>query len=263
MITSRRIAIGGAQMDAVDESIVIRSIQAKGGKDTISTATPYGRPGGQRITGQHRDTLDLQVSFAIRMKKSRAAERSQILEKITAWAYAAADGAWITTNQKPGRRLWARVAQWPEEGDMRQWTNEYTLVFRAYEIPWWQNTQATTWTRSGASSGSISATIPGSAKTVLDITFTNTSGSACDSITINTGAAKVTFSGLGLASGAAFTFGHDSKGRITARAGGSSCLAKMATGSNDDLIIEPGARTITFSASVAGTFVASCYGRYA
>lgn len=64
MILSRRIALGGVQLDQVDGSIIIQSIDEAAGKETIS-AVNRGSGNGQRITGRRRDTLDVTVRFSI------------------------------------------------------------------------------------------------------------------------------------------------------------------------------------------------------
>ena len=64
MILSKRVALGGVELDELDDSIVIRSVDP--GVPHESTGTENRAGGfGSRLTMQHWDSLDVTVAFAI------------------------------------------------------------------------------------------------------------------------------------------------------------------------------------------------------
>ena len=140
MILKRRVALEGVQLDELDERIVISGIDEAAGKDSI-TAVGSSAGVGQRITGRRRDTLDVPVKFLMKIKNGDMEARELLLEKINGWAAA---GGWLTVGHRPDRRLNVVLAQAPGAGDMFNWTNEYTMVFRAYSVPYWEDRKTTT-----------------------------------------------------------------------------------------------------------------------
>ena len=267
MITAHDIAINGAGLADVDDRIIVQGITIDAAKVQTSVTTAYGRP-GQRITGRHRDTLDVTVSFGIRLKKKRMEERAELFEEVTRWAMAAEDGAWITVGHRPERRLRAVLESLPAEGDMWQWTNSYAVTFRAYSVPYWQDIRKNSITRTNITSTTQQIGVSGSAKTVLDFSYTNTKTSTCNTLSISTGIAAFAFAGLGCESGETLIIDHTEDGLLRIRihnesTGDRSAMDKRSAESSDDLWIRPGSPTVTISCQRAGTIVMGTYGRYA
>ena len=67
MILSKRVALDGVQLDSVDSRILIQRVETAAGKETIDAASLWGGS-GSRVTGIHRDSLDVVVSFSINEK---------------------------------------------------------------------------------------------------------------------------------------------------------------------------------------------------
>lgn len=261
MITSRRVALDGEQLDQVDDRIVIQGFEPRAGKDTFATATAYASP-GQRVTAAHRDSMDIIVKFSVRLKKGHMAERTEIIDKANAWARLAYYGAWMTTNEREGQRIRVRIVQYPDPGDQRNWTGVYQFTFRAYAVPYWQDETPNVSRRANVQSQSLALGVGGNTETVMDLGFTNTSGGTINAVRVSTGSAMVAFAGLGLPSGKALVIGHTEKGKLTALCNGASCLAKITEDSSHDLWIEPGVANVAFSADGAGTLTISTTGRY-
>lgn len=262
MQLSRRVALNGTQLDSVDNRILIQGVRPSAGKEQISAVSLYGGV-GQRITNRHRDTLDVNVVFSINIKKSDLQSRAEVFEKVCAWA---AGGGWLTVNYKPDRRLRVVCAQLPDEGDMREWTNRYTIVFRAYAVPYWQQVTPATVTATSVSSTTKTLTVAGSATSVLDVEFENTSGSAIGTFSITAGSSTFSLSDLGLANGEKLVIDHTAEGILRIRIHGStwrSVLAKRSAESSDDLYVNPGSVSISMTAAGAGTLTCSCAGRFA
>lgn len=265
MILSRRVALNGVQLDGIDNRILIQGIRPSAGKEQISAVSIYGGT-GQRVTGQHRDTLDVSVIFSMRIRKTDLAARSELFEKVCGWAASAANGGWLTLNYKQNRRLRVRCAQLPDEGDLREWTNRYTIVFRAYSVPYWQQITPETLTVTGASSATQTFTVPGTTQSVLGLEFLNTSSSTCDTFSITAGSSTFSLTDLGLAAGETLVVDHTADGILRIRIHGSSwrsVMAKRTAESSDDLYVNPGEISVSMTAQRAGTLTISCAGRFA
>ncbi len=267
MQLKHRVALDGVQLDEVDYRIMIQKIESGDGKENINTVSLMGGS-GSRVTNIHRDSLDVTVKFTIRLRKTEMAAREEILEKINAWAFA---GGWLTTNYKENRKIRVFRAQAAGAGDPWNWTKEYAIVFRACGVPYWQEANAETVMFTNVASKVITFGVKGSEKSVLDVQFKNTSGSAVNTFSINTGEASMSFTGLSLANGETLVIDHQDTGkknllRIRIKGtGGSyrSAMAKRSSGSGNELTISPGTHTVTMSDGGAGTITVSCNGRIA
>ena len=260
MILRRRAALNGAQLDQVDDRIIIQGIRTKAGKDQWS-AVSLGSGVGSRATGKRRDSLDIEIAFTINEKSYRPANRAEVLDKVKKWA---CGGGVLTVNYKSGQQARVECVQFPEEGDAAS-RGTYTILFRAYGVPYWVETTPTTLSRTGVSeieSGANFA-VNGSAKTPLEFTFKNTSGGTVDTLTISTGLNTMAFTGLGLGNNETLTLDHDEKGLQRIRVGSVSKMACRTIESADELWVLPGSASIYFEAGGSGNLSVYCYGRYA
>jgi len=264
MQLKHRVALNGAQLDAVDDRIIIRRVETGDPKINVSTV---GLPAdGSRVTAMTRESIDVTVKFCIRLKKKCMADREAVLEKVNAWA---AMGGKLTTNFKTDRKIMVFLAQPATAGDPWDWTKEYTLVFRACGVPYWQEDAGTSTSKTAVSSSSFSMTVKGSARSVLDASFKNTSGSTVNTLTLNTGEAEMSFTGLGLANNETLEIDHEDNGkrcvpriRIKGTGGAYRSALDKRSGSND-LYVTPGSRTITLTAGGAGNLTVTSCGRFA
>ena len=257
MVLKHRVALNGTQLDSLDNRILIQSVDEAAGKDEIS-AVDIGGADGQRITNKRRKTLDVTVKFSINSRDM--ATRSTILDTVNAWAYG---GGTLTLNNRTNKNLTVELAQAPGGGDQFKWTSEYTIVFRAYAVPYWQDTTATTKTLTQGSTGSNTITMPGSAGSIADITVQNKSGSTLDSVTATINGYTMSFNDLGLANNGTLTLDHviiGSKYVLRAKIGNTSVLGKR-TGA-DEFKTKPGANAISYTAEGAVIVSVSAKGRY-
>lgn len=264
MILKRRVALNGVWLDQVDSRIVISSVEPADGKDNIS-AVDAAAGYGQRITGNRRSTVDMVVKFRILEhghSGSGQQARAEVLEKINAWAAA---GGELTVDYKPGRRLNVILAQAPGEGSLWDYTKEFTLTFRAYAIPYWEDAVASgTSFNASAGTGSRSIIIEGSAKTQCDVSVANTSGQTMNTCSLSVGGQNMSFTGLGLASGETLVIDHvDGLVRIRIRGTGGAYRSAMAmrTGA-DDYMVAPGTVTCGYTLEKAGRITVGWRARY-
>ena len=267
MQLAHEAALNGAGLSSVDSRVLCMGISTDTPKVTINTAAAYGMD-GQRITGNRRDCLDVNVSFGLLCRKEEMQTRAELFEMVTSWALTAVDGAWLTIGNRPERRLWVRLQKMPAEGDPWQWTNTYTITFRANEVPWWQDVSQSLLRRENVTSGTYSMSVTGNVRTVMDFTYTNTGSAACDAITVSTGTSVFAFANLGCGVGEKLVIDHTEEGLLRIRiqaTGGAyrSAMAKRTPASSDDLWIAPGVPQVTITAGVSGTCLLTCYGRFA
>lgn len=261
-----RVALDGMQLDSVDSRIMISRIETGEGKDNVQSVSLADNSVGSRVTSIHRDSIDITIKFRIRLKKRRMEEREEVVEKVNAWAM---NGGWLTTNYKTNRRIRVFRAKPAVAGDPWEWTKEYAVVFRACGVPYWQEQTPTTMRQQNVSSANMTIGISGSDKTVMEAEFKNTSGSTCNTFSINTGESNMVFTDLGLANGETLVIDHDDNGkrcllrlRIRSAGGVYRSVLDKRTGS-DDLDVTPGIKNVSVSAGNAGTITISCSGRYA
>ena len=135
MILSKRVALGGVQLDELHERIVILAVDPGVPNETIQ-ATPRMGGVGQRMTSQHWNQLDVSVTYGIDVPKTNMALRREIFDAVNTWALRR---GWLTTNEMPNRRMYVEKVVVPGSGDLWKWTAQFTVVFRAYNVPFWQD----------------------------------------------------------------------------------------------------------------------------
>ena len=267
MQLKRRVALNGVELDQADTSIVIRSVEPADGRENISAVSLAGGC-GQRMTGRHRDTVDMIVRFAILIRKDNLAGRAAALEKANEWAARAKNGAWLTVNYKTNRRLWVVLAQAPGEGSLWDYTKDFQITFRAYGVPYWQETEATgTVTVAAGTSGTGTLAVPGSADTVADAVLTNESESTVNTCKVTADGNQLMFSDLGLAAGESLVIDHENDGLLRIRILDTnesyrSAMNKRTPASNDDLFCRTGNRSVGFTSEYSCSLTVSCKGRF-
>ena len=256
MILSRRVSLGGVQLDEIHSGIVIRSVDPGVPHENTETADRFGGY-GSRLAGQHWDSLEASVTFAIDVKKTDMALRREIFDAAVAWANRK---GWLRTNQLPDRRLYIDKTVIPGGGDMREWTNEYTFTFRAYNVPFWETETPAAVTRSSITSGSVQIDVGGTAPGVLDLEFRNISGKTIDDFAVTAGNRTMTLSGVGITASETLVISHGTDGILRITSGSRNVYGKM-TGA-DDLYVNPGTVNVSVSATRAGALTVSNRARW-
>ena len=254
-----RVALDGVQLDSIDPNIMIKGVATQQPRENdIASSAGWV---GQRFIRKRRESLEVTVRVGLKIFDDDMDEREELLEKISAWANKLP--AWLTTTQKPDRRIRIDAMKTPAAGDPAEWTNEYTYTFTAYEDPYWQDTNATTKALTQGSSGTDSITMPGSAESRADVSIQNKSGETLNGITININGNEMEFTSLGLANNSTLVIDHTIVNGVyvlRAMVGSTSVLAKR-TGA-DDFFTKPGANSIIFSAEGSVSVTVSAKGRY-
>lgn len=254
-----RVALGGIQLDSIDSHIMIKGVATQQAKESdIASSAGWN---GQRFLRKRRESLEVTVRVGLRYFDDDMDDREELLETISAWANKLP--AWLTTTQKPNRRIRIDAVKTPAPGDPAEWTNEYTYTFTAYEDPYWQNDTATTKALTQGSTGSDSITMPGSAESFADVSIQNKSGDTLNTLTVSINGHEMSFTNLNLANNGTLTIDHVLTNGVyvlQAKIGTSSVL-QYRTG-DDDFITKPGANAITYTAEGAVLVTVSAKGRY-
>lgn len=266
MQLKRRVALNGVWLDEIDSRIAVSSVEPADGRENIS-AVDAAAGYGQRITGNRRSTLDMNIKFRILEhghSEEGMAARAEVLEKVNAWA---ANGGVLTVNYKPNRRLNVILAQAPGEGSLWDYTKEFTIVFRAYTVPYWEQETAQQQTLGGGSaSGSRAIQIEGSVKTQCNIELLNTSGMGIQNVRVAIGGIFMSFSSLGLGGNETLVIDHNDglvRIRIRNTSGGyRSAMWTRSMDSADDLMAAPGTWAASYIADRACRMTVSWRARY-
>ena len=256
MILSKRVALNGVQLDELDERIVIRKIVTGTPKETVQAVSRMGYA-GQRMTGQHFDLLEIKVDFALDIQKRDMDVRREVFDLVKAWALRK---GWLTISYLTGRRAYIDNVAVPDLADPWDWTADYTLTFRAYNVPFWQDDTPGAAVFTTGTSGSRTMDISGNVKSVLDAEFRNMSGKTINNFSINAGGNVISLSSLGLGGSATLTIDHDAAGLLRIRAGNTNVYQKY-TGA-DDLYVNPGTVAVSFNSDRAGLLTVRNYGRW-
>lgn len=266
VLLRHRVQLDGVQLDEVDDRIMIQRIETGGIKENVNTVS-LGGDSGSRVTGMHRDSIDITVKFTIRARKTEMAEREAVLEKANAWAYAE---GWLTTNYKENRRIRVFRAKAAEAGDPWEWTKVYSIVFRSCGVPYWQETSPQAVMRTNTASENLTIGVNGSEKTAMEASFLNTSGGTIQTFGLDTGESMMTFSRLNLANGETLIIDHEDDGRsavlrlrIKGASGYRSILDRRDPESSDELWVSPGVHQVQMTAAGAGKITISASGRFA
>lgn len=267
MICARRVALGGVELDQANSAIVIHSVEPGDGRENFA-AVSTGSGAGQRVTSHHRDTMDIIVRFAILIRKNNLAGRASALEDANTWAARAAEGAWLTVNYKTNRRAWVKLVQAPGEGSLWDYTKDFQITFRAYDVPYWE--EATASGTAELSSGTLKTgtiTVGGNAETVADLTLTNESENTVNACTVTVDGHSFNFDSLGLAAGESLVIDHYNGGILRIRILNTSeeyrdAMSKRLASSADDLNCRTGSRAISFTSDYNCSMTVSCKGRF-
>ena len=256
MILSRRASLGGVQLDEVHDSIVIKSMDPGVPNEDVQAEARMGGY-GQRMTGQHWNTLEARVEFGIDVYKRDMELRREVFDAVLAWAKAK---KWLVFSNMPDRRMYVDKVILPGSGDLWNWTATYTIGFRAYGVPFWQQITPTTAVKKSVSNGSVNIEVGGTAPSVLDVSFRNISGKTIPNFTVKAGKQRIDVKGVNLGGSETLKISHGTDGLLKITAG-SRDVYELYSG-DDDLYVEPGPVTVSVEAICAGELTVTNYGRF-
>ena len=155
----------------------------------------------------------------------------------------------------------------PAAGDLANWTAEFSIVFRAYGVPYWQQVTPTQIKVNSTRATTRTMEVPGTAETVLDATFQNVSGMDIATFVITAGSERFTLENLALKANETLAIEHTDEGLVRIGIYNTSGVWRSALGcrtadSSNDLTVNPGTVQWSVTAPRAGRLTVSCCGRY-
>lgn len=243
MILRHRAALNGVQLETLDPRILVTGISELAPSMNVNTTPRWGM--GTNLTKNVPASLDVQVKFSIRIKKQDQAGRAEVFSMVNGWA---AGGGYLTVSHREGKRIRVSCNGITAFDDPVKWTTEYTITFRAYEAPYWEDAREWSDTFTGSS---IAARViaRGNLPTVADMYIRNDGSSSISSLTITANGKTMAFSSLSLAAGHTLAIEHDEHGFLTIKDGSTSKMSARTLSSVDDIELVPGPNEITVSSS--------------
>lgn len=258
MLTRYGVWLDNRGLADIDDTIYIVDIsEQEYDQQIIKAESSLG--GGTRFIANRRFSLSIEIRFLVRERS--IARRQEIVSRIRGWAKA----GYLTTTEKPGKRLYVVCSRYPVATSAQRWTEELTMAFTAYDVPYWEDERALSCTvhsvetTPGASlshQGSARLFQRGTAPALLNATITANEAITRVRLVGGVSGKYLQFSDLGMKAGDVLTITHDERGILYAKVNGESVLSKRTTASQDDLLVQPGENTITLRAD--GTCTAAC-----
>ncbi|MGN0747314.1 MAG: hypothetical protein ACI4ML_11605 [Aristaeellaceae bacterium] len=247
MRTRYDVYMDSLPLDAVDPAIYVTDVQETPASYDATTMK-RAKGDGLRVLRRLRDSLQVRVTFMVR--ETDVGRRREIVQRVSAWAMG---GKYLSLGDRPGQRLRVACETLPGITSALKWTQELTMVFTAYAMPYWE---AETPTRASFTGKSGTAAIrqAGTAPCFLEAEISNTSGSTMTSLSLTADGQTMAFTGMALGAGKTLKIYYDDSWLLRAEVDGASVLNRRTADSADDLILPPGkATTVTIAADKAVT----------
>lgn len=257
MIMRYRAALNGKQLDAVANGIIIKDISYQTPALQYAAASLSGR-NGQFIQGMTRGTASVTITLEIHEQAVHI--RQDVCRKIQQWAL---HGGEMTTNDRPGQRIYVKPSVMPSIESVKRWTGDIQIVFTAYEKPYWEDI-VPKGVRCAVGENKTLYVGGTMEKTQVNVTVKNGGESTIQSLTVTAGESFFVFDGLGLESDEELEIGHDENGLLYIRVNGESRMDRRTAESSDDLEImscEVSGVSIVADGTASAAFVVR--GRYA
>lgn len=246
MSTRYQVWLDGLPMHGLDPAIIVTDIMEETASMDVVTH-PKASGDGLHVAKRTRQSLSVVVRFCI--YEYSVTRRKAVMQQIVAWAKA---GKYLSINDRPDQRLRVEVDELPTIASAMKWTQELSVTFTAYAMPYWEDEEATT--VSVANGGTSSVYVPGDAdRAVVNATITPTA----TTVTVQAGNTSITLEGVTKA----VEISHGDDGILRIVSGGEGIMAARAPESDDELTVTPGA-TNDFGVS-GGTAVFSVRGVWA
>lgn len=253
MMTRYDAAVNGAWLGELDhlDRLIVKDIQEEAPR---TRATTLRRPAtaGLLLLKHQRETLRVAVTFVV--WEQDVEMRKELVQRVNEWAMAQ-EIVMLEINDRPGEMLFARVLEPAVVPSALKWTEEITIVFTAYEMPFWQDVEPSQVT----TQGKASLYVNGIGETLCDAYIKNSGSSAVTDVTVLGGETSIRFQGISLPAGETLAITHDNRGFISAKIGGTSVLIHRTAESDDDLFLKCGqnnALSVSSNGTVTATFKA-------
>jgi len=262
MISRYIVTLNGISLESIHPAILITDVQYPPVAYERESISIVNRDGA-RIHRSYKEKSEVTISFMIR--EYDVYNRQLICQDICKWAM---DGGRLMTNDRPLQFLDCIVDSFPAVESTKGWTEELTITFAAYGIPYWQDLiQTELKPTAGSTSVLISGKVPGNSPWALvdvDITPSDTLTRieiVISSTKHNLSQQKFVLSGMSVPANQTVTISHDENGVVRIYRN-SYNLLRFQEG-KDDLIAKCGIlNNFNYAANCACTVVYKVRGYY-
>ena len=252
MITRCTCALNGQGLQDIDPAICVTDIRESVPAMTFAAAANARRDGSRLLRAQ-RQSLSVRITFEIH--EYDAARRKAIAVRACDWARE----GFLTVSDRPGQRLYAVCDQLPAIPSALQWTDQLTVGFTAYALPYWQDAVPIRAAFRGTA-GETCLIPGGTAPCFLEAKIEAAEGTV-NAMTVAVNGRAYRFADLNLQKGQAFEIGYeDGSQRQFMRIGDRSALRCRTADSADDLPLLPRTRN-NIAVTADGPVNAQFYGR--
>lgn len=223
--------LNGVSPESLDAAIRVTDLTELPPRRRVVTA-PTARH-GLMLLRHVRESLTVRVSFLI--AEYDPARRRALLAKLHAWAD---PGGILTVSDRPGQQLTVVCDTLPMLSAL-SWSDEVTIEFTAYRVPFWEYAEETT----VATASHATLTLPGTAdECPVGATVAHIGSEPLTTLSLQCGDTQMTFDALSLAPGGVFMLRMED-GLLRADADGESVLMKRTAYSSDLLLADCGTET--------------------
>lgn len=227
MISRYEVVLNDIPISEIDERLLVLDVNYPEHRYSMQTSNPAGSEAtiiDQRKKGQ----ASVSVTFELHIYD--IAERQQALQNVISWCK---DGGVLQINDRPEQRLNVICETPPNLGSVRNWTDPLTVVFSAYQNPYWEDIEPTVITLQGINTrGTIFC--PGNAKEAnVDIEIRAVR--QITTLVVSVGDNTIRMNGLSCPVNGVISLGYDENGILYIRQGTTSLLSKRTPESSDGI----------------------------
>ena len=257
MPTRCRVWLNGAGLQDIDPCIHVHDINY--GAPGVTTQTvEHARHHGARVTRQRMGSSMVSVVFQVR--EYDITTRQEILNRIAAWAMT---GGVLTTDDRPGQRLHVVCTTPPSVQSSLRWTAQQTLVFTAFDNPFWEDVTPKFRTLTGTHDEGILYGAGAAADPFVTARVEATQD--ITALTLTVGGTHFTFSGISVEAVEALVIAYDETHtlKVYNEDTNVSYLSKRTADSHDDLMLLRGQfGNVSFSSDGSATVTFEVRGLY-
>lgn len=252
MISRYEAIIDGVALSSLDDRLLILDISHASGIENRSVT--YAKRDGMFIYDRFVQSASVEIKFELHIYD--IAERQLVCQEVARWAC----GNILQTNDRQNQRLRVICTKMPVIKSAKKWTEELTVAFNSYLIPFWEDELISSKATSDASSLYVSGNVPRSiARANVEVEVVPSA--TITTITLTCGDTSITLNNISVSASQTLKIDYDENMNLRIKNGSVSYLSKR-TGS-DDLLAECGAsNAISVSADAIVTATFSARGLY-
>ncbi len=124
---------GGTKFSEIADEVILLDIIEQPAEMDVQTAR-YAGGSGMRVSSATRTALKVQLVYVIRTQDP--VRWAAVHDLVAKWATNASK---LTVSTRPGKMLAGKFYTLPARNSVLRWTDELTMTFVAYEVPFWQD----------------------------------------------------------------------------------------------------------------------------